>query len=143
MNLDQEMTEIKTYLGSICSILMIFVIAFYAYLKTNVWLDKQADIISFTQKKFFSYDYTFDNSQGLNIAIAFTAYDEETEDILDPSYGKIEFVRNRWGMDENGEIYNLFEHIETHMCTKEELGLTDDQNLKTETKNISFFKLDE
>ena len=45
-------------------------------------------------------------------------------------------------MDENGQIYNLFEPIETHTCTKEELGLTDDENPDIEASGSSFFKLD-
>ena len=34
--------------------------------------------------------------------MAFTSFDDETEDTLDPSYGSIVFAVDEWGVDENG-----------------------------------------
>ena len=50
-----------------------------------------------TQARHFPEEYVMDFEQGLNFAFAFTAYDNETEDILDPSYGKLIFSRYEWG----------------------------------------------
>ena len=84
---------------------------------------KDVDIMSSLQKNYFSADYVFDYSQGLNFAFAFTAYDQVAEDILDPSYGEIAFSRYEWGMDSDGEYFVRIKEIPSHTCTKEELGL--------------------
>ena len=39
----------------------------------------------------FEDNYTFSADQGLNIAVGLTAFDDETEPILDPSIGEIVF----------------------------------------------------
>ena len=44
----------------------------------------------------------FDASKGLNMAMALTAYDGETENILDPSFGEIVFREYKWGEDDDG-----------------------------------------
>ena len=60
---------------------------------------------------------------GLNFAVAFTAYDNEREEILHPSYGSLTFTTYEWGEDEKGEPFVKFENIPSHTCSKEELGL--------------------
>jgi len=42
----------------------------------------------------------------LNFAVSFTAYDLETENILDPSYGSLTFVKYSWGENENGSFFS-------------------------------------
>jgi len=37
--------------------------------------------------------------------MAFTSFDDETEDILDPSYGSVVFAIDEWGVDENGATF--------------------------------------
>ena len=53
--------------------------------------------------------------------MAFTAYDSVTEPILDPSYGKIVFNSFSWGF--GSEIKSQRHSIQTHRCSREELGL--------------------
>ena len=36
---------------------------------------------------------------GMNFALAFTNFDEETEPILDESYGKIKYISREWGQN--------------------------------------------
>ena len=60
---------------------------------------------------------------GLNFAIAFSAYDSETEDILDPSYGNLTFTYYRWGEDADGKPWLEFDEIPSHTCSQQELGL--------------------
>ena len=81
------------------------------------------------QREFYDEEYVFDASQGLNFAIGFTAYDEETEDILDPSYGKVMFMKFEWGKRENDELYVEQKEIPSHVCTEEELGIKGDNSL--------------
>ena len=55
--------------------------------------------------------------------MAFTAYDSETEEILDPSYGRISFSRYEWGIRENGDYFVNFDELPMHTCSREELGI--------------------
>lgn len=56
--------------------------------------------------------------------MAFTAYDSETEPILDPKIGKVVFKAYEWGPDpETGVFYSRRDEIPSHMCSREELGL--------------------
>ena len=85
-------------MGSICSVLLFVIMGAYAYQKSDVWMHKKdVDIMTSTQRNFFTSDDEFNFSNGLNFAIGFTAYDNETEDILDSSYGKLIFAKFAWG----------------------------------------------
>ena len=42
-----------------------------------------------------SYKFTIEN--GFNLAVAFTAYDNEPEPIIDKSYGEVVFMHHEWG----------------------------------------------
>ena len=50
---------------------------------------KDNSVMTSTVENFFTVDDVFDYEQGLHFAMAFTAYDNTSEDILDPSYGSI------------------------------------------------------
>ena len=107
MQLEEDKQSVHTLCGSICSLLLIVVVASYAYQKTDVWLQKKdVDIMTSTQTDFFDEHYVFDYKQGLNFAVSFTAYDLETENILDPSYGSLTFVKYSWGENENGSFFS-------------------------------------
>lgn len=136
MKLDGEGKFVQTFIGSAFSLILLAIVLAYAYQKVDVWMNKKdIDIMSSLQTDHFDADYVFDYSQGLNFAFAFTAYDSETEDILDPSYGRIIFSRYAWGELENGEYFVKIDEIPSHTCTKEELGIEGD--------NSSFFPLPE
>ena len=103
---------------------MIIIVCAYAYIKVDVFfLKKDIDIMAAIQDDFYDEHYVFDHSKGMNFAFAFTAFDSETEDILDPSYGKLAFVRYEWGETEDGEYFYNLDEIPSHTCTKEELAL--------------------
>ena len=124
MKLDGEKEQVKTFMGSICSIFILVVVSLYAYQKFDVYLNKlSVDIMTSVQRAHFSSDYVFDHEQVLNFAIGFTAFDSETEDILDPSYGKITFMKYEWGERESGDYFSEYTEIPSHTCTKEELGI--------------------
>ena len=91
---------------------MIIIVAAYAYQKTDIWLNrKDIDIMTSTQSRQFPDDYIFNFDMGLNFAIGFTAYDNETENILHPSYGNLKFTTYEWGEDENGDSFVKFVEI--------------------------------
>lgn len=50
---------------------------------------KDVDVLSTLNDLHFTPDDIFNYSNGLNIAVAFTAYDSNPEPILDPTYGTI------------------------------------------------------
>ena len=64
--------------------------------------------------------------QGMNIAVGFTAFDNNQEWILTPEYGELVFNSLSWGIHPNDTFYLERERLDTHRCTKEELGLTND-----------------
>lgn len=52
------------------------------------------------------HGYTFNYESGLNIAVAFTSFDNGKEPILDKSYGELVFNEYTWGRDEQGEYFS-------------------------------------
>ena len=67
-------------------------------------LKKGVDIASATNDSFFDPDFKFSYEDGLNFAMAFTAYDEDREPTLTPEYGKIVFNEVSWGYGSNFSI---------------------------------------
>ena len=76
MKLDKENSTLKTYVGSVLTILAYLLIFTYAYLKADVWLNKKdIDIMSSTMIDNLTSDYIISRDEGLNLAIAFTEFD--------------------------------------------------------------------
>ena len=65
----------------------------------------------------------FDWEQGLNFAVALTAYDNEQESILDETYASIVFKSYTWGEQEDGSFMTNIVDIPFHTCSRKELGL--------------------
>ena len=63
------------------------------------------DIITTVNENALTSDSIFTYKTGLNFAVAFTAYDGETEWILDPSYGELVFKQNSWGVNPDGTFF--------------------------------------
>ena len=55
----------------------------------------------------------------MNIAVAFTAYDNEEEWILDKSIGELRFTEYSWGENDDGSYYLSHERLEAEVCTEE------------------------
>ena len=93
-------------MGSFLTILVFIVVGAYAYQKTDVWLAKKdVDIMSSTMIQYFDETFEFNHDLGLSLAIAFTAFDNEREIILDRSIGELVFKRYEWGNNEDGTFY--------------------------------------
>ena len=76
MKLDKENSTLKTYVGSVLTILAYLLIFTYAYLKADVWLNKKdIDIMSSTMIDNLTSDFIISRDEGLNLAIAFTEFD--------------------------------------------------------------------
>ena len=129
--------------GSILSILLFITMSCYVYLKADVLIAKKdVDVLSTVNDLFFTYEDVISYENGFNFAVAFTAYDNDEEPILDPSYGEIVFNHFKWGTDaEENYFYERARINSTHTCTPEELGLDTQSNetnflpIRKENKN--------
>ncbi len=65
---------------------------------------KDVDILSAVSELQFTDDDIFAYQNGLNVAVAFTAYDAEESWILDASYGELEFNSYSWGPNDDGVL---------------------------------------
>ena len=98
--------------------------ATYASIKTKSLITKRNnDIFTTISDHAFNSDDIFDNSLGLDLAVGFTAYDNNQEIILDKTIGELRYVAYSWGEDENGNGFVKREKLPTRQCTREELGL--------------------
>ena len=55
---------------------------------------------------------------GMNVAVAFTAFDNNRTWSLDPAYGELVVTSLEWGYDENGSPFSRRKLIKTHNCTR-------------------------
>ena len=114
-------------MGSICSIILLLITVFYAYLKFDVLRNKKdVNVLSTIKDSYFTDDDHFSYEQGLNIAVAFTKYDSEREPILIPQIGEIVINQYKWGFNEDGSVFSARVPLQDHECTKDELNLSDD-----------------
>ena len=106
MKLDAGSADVRTYSGSICSLLLAFVVLLYTYLKIDVLINKKdITIMTAINNNFFTSDDVLSYENNLNVAAAFTAYDSETEIILEPEYGELVFKHFAWGEAADGSGY--------------------------------------
>ena len=118
MKLDKENSTLKTSVGSIVSILVYLIVILYAWVKVDVWFKKKdVDIMATKLTDYLPYNYIFDHDQGLNLAIAFTSFDNNPNPILDKSYGELVVNAYEWGDDENGKYFSRNVEIQSHSCS--------------------------
>ena len=92
MNLEKDKSYVRTYMGSLLTIIMLLITVAYTFQKIDVFIEKKdVDVMTSTMISYFDETQVFDHSQGLNLAIAFTAFDNEPEPILDKSIGELIF----------------------------------------------------
>ena len=112
--------------GVFCTILLFFILLLFTAQKTEILITKSSvDTLSSTNIGYYDDDYVFDHAKGLFIAVAFTAWDNEPENILHPSIGEIVFTAEEWGVDDIGNYYLKDTRLPSHTCTVEELGLVE------------------
>ena len=62
-------------------------------------------LMSNTKEFFYDSDYVMDSKTFLNFAVALTGFDNEWENILDPSIAELVFFANEWDTDDAGQVY--------------------------------------
>lgn len=110
-------TSVTSWMGSLCTLLMVLMLGGYTYQKVDVFIKKEGAVILQTlHDSYYGNDDNFGYEQGFNVAVAL-----DTQ--LDPSIGQIVFVRYSWGYDSDGKYFVDERILESHRCTQAELGL--------------------
>ena len=136
--MDAGVDKNKTHMGTFCTLLWFVIIMSYAANKIDILINKKdTSILAATRDLYFSSQDQFDSSQGLNIAVAFTAFDSETAWSLDPSYGELSINQYEWGIREDGTTFTDRSPLQTHNCTLKELNLENDES------DASFYPINE
>ena len=116
-------------MGTFCSFLLVTVTIAYAYTKLDVLIyRKDVDVVSSVKNMHFDYSFVFEAKNGLNVAAAFTSYDSEREWILEPEYGELVFNSFTWGPNPDGSYFTERKKLDSHICTRDELGLDGNEN---------------
>ena len=129
MNLDGDSNVVQTYVGSLCSILILAISFIYAFQKLLVLIGKKdVTVLSTTIDSMYDDSFIFDYKHGFNLAVAFTGYNDITEYELDPSYGELVFKAMQWGPHPDGTFYDRSPTLTHHACKEAELGISDSQD---------------
>ena len=127
MKIDGRFSKMSSWLGFLCTLMILIVIALYAYLKAWILLQrKDVKLVQIMHDSHHSAELEFGYENGLNIAAAFSAYDNQRERILDPSYGELVFMASDWRLEADGTTTLNRKILESHPCTRAELGLEED-----------------
>ena len=122
MKLDAGVEALPSISGVLFTILLTLMVLGYTIQKTEVLVNRRdSDIMSVINKDFYAADEDFQFSQGLSFAVAFTAYDDETEMVLDPSIGQVVIESYEFGTT----AVEKYKTLPTHMCSEKELGIID------------------
>ena len=91
------MESLPSAAGLIFTVLLYLIVGGYTLQKFEVMIRKtDVDSMSIDITNFYDDGYVFDYEQGLDIAVAFSYFDNERENISDPSIGKFVFVVEEW-----------------------------------------------
>ena len=135
MTIDGETQVSQSYLGACLTLLALVVTVLYSVQKIEILLNKKdVDVLSATKDIFYTDDDKFTYENGFNIAVAFTSYNDETEWELPAEYGRLVINSYSWGIGEGGAPFTARTELETHACSKEEMGsATGDDDDETDT----------
>ena len=90
------------------------------------------------KEKFYETDVSLSLSDGFNLAVAVTAYDESDEVIEDPSIGTLKMYIKYWGNYEGHDGSFGFRELVTRQCDP----LKDYNDSEGSNKDSKFFRLD-
>ena len=104
MRIDANKVALNSYMGSFLSFILFCLVVIFTYLKADVLIQKKdVDVLSTVNDRHFTPEDKINyKKDSFYIAAAFTAFDSETEYILDPSYGELVFMHYYWGIQEDG-----------------------------------------
>ena len=121
MKLDNGVESLPSKAGFFFTILLTVIVLGYVIIKADVLVHKKdIDIMSVVLRDFYKPEEPFKYSQGLNFAVAFTAYDEEKESVLDPSIGEVVFEAYEFGVghdNKDNTVGETYTKLPTHSCS--------------------------
>ena len=92
--------------GALCSLILTIILIAYAYLKIDVLIEKKdVDIMRTVNDYHFADDEVFGYEEGMNVAVALTAWDYNEDYLLDSTYGELVFYKYSWGDRSDGERF--------------------------------------
>ena len=80
------------------------------------------DVMLSSREAFYDEEFVFDGDGRLTFAFGITAYDNEAENIEDPSYGTIKVFNRNWGL-KSDQIGTSFDELPKRPCTEAELHI--------------------
>ena len=105
-SLDGDSQVAQSYMGSICTIIILCVTIMYAFMKLDVLMAKKdVDVLSAVKDLALTSEDKFTYINGFNIAIAFTEFNSNREYELDPKYGRVVINSYSWGADSDGNLF--------------------------------------
>ena len=127
LKMDDGVGAVKSFMGCFITFVWVCIIIVYAIQKIDVLVYKKGvNVLATVKDLHFEDTQEFDYyKNSFNLAVAFTAYDNNQEWSLDPRYGELVINAFEWGYDENGDPFTTRNPLKTHNCTREELHLED------------------
>ena len=122
------MDALPSKLGSLCSVALTVILLSYTVYKSIILEGrKNIDFVQAVKENHFDDSHVFGSKQGFNIAAAvFNTQVPETIEPLDPTYGRLRFTKKQFSiLEETGLTTLNLAELKTHICTEEELGLTE------------------
>lgn len=128
VDFEQAGPAYKSYMGAAVSIIFILLSATFLYKKLTVLVQNSHIMVtSKLLEDVISQDEKFSNEQGLFVAAALTEYNNESEPIDDPLYGKLSFSRYSWD-SRGGSIASSISELKSYPCTDADIGLAPDES---------------
>ena len=98
MHLDKGARELRSWFGSLCSILLILILGAYTYQKFDVLIYmKDVDLITMTELNALGIEDTFDSTSGFMATAAFASYIDADKPGIDSTIGELVFTHYKWG----------------------------------------------
>ena len=128
MNIEDGETGTKSKTGCLLTLILAVVTVAYTYQKSEILLAKKGmQITVHTNQEAIDETFRFGYEEGFNVAVAFTSYGNEKEYELLEKYGSLRFRGDQWGLNPDGSVYRNNTIFDSHICTREELGLDEDR----------------
>ena len=114
-------------MGTVISLALVIILTGYGIYKCNLVFTRQGFQMTSTSKEgFYTSADKFKRDNGF--AFAITLWKD-----LDPSIGNLVISSDEWGYEENGEKFYRNTDLKTHICTDQELGLSESKDGRPST----------
>ena len=124
MNLDENDSAYRSFMGAFCTIIIFLFLLSFSYTKLITLIEKSdVDIMQAAEDSAIMPDEVFGSGDGLFLAAALTEYNSDPSRIEKPEYGELRIEQYGWGNEDIGMPYGSTP-IPNHFCSDEEIGLS-------------------